>query len=270
MLGKVEKTFVVLVCASLVALAVSVGATEYNPGVQVGYWVEYGNFVTRGLDDSENFNETKWMKMEVTRVVGNRVTVHISRTFKNDTFEDGSDCVFDVATNETDRSANGTNLWNNYAMVAGNLTETSDTHLILIIPEGFSLRPAAMFINKTETKDLLGMYRTVNLVDYYYSNSTYYYDYRFYAAYDQTTGMLLELNYSLTSQISPDTNEEFSFSATDLNTKLTSSDKTLIYAEVVIAVVIVVIIAAAFVVRRRRKAHAVGFVRKVAKKNARK
>jgi len=270
LLDKLEKIFVILICTSFVVLAVPVGATEYNPGVQVGYWVEYGNFVTRGLGDPENFNTTKWMKMEVTRVVGSRITVHTSRTLMNGTFQDGSDYVFDAATNETDRSANATNLWNNYLMVAGNLTEGSDTHLILIIPEGFSLRPAAMFINKTETKDLLGMNRTVNLVDYYYSNSTYYYDYRFYVAYDQTTGMLLELNYSLTSQISPDANEEFSFSATDLNTKPKSSDNTLIYTEVAIAVVIVVIIATALVVRRRRKAHAVGFVRKVAKKNTRK
>jgi hypothetical protein len=265
MLDKLDRALAVLICASFIVLAVPVGATDHNPGVQVGYWVEYGNFVTRGPVDSENLNATKWMKMEVTLVVGNRVTVHTSRMFKNDTFQDGSDYVFDVATNETDRSANATDLWSNYLMVAGNLAEGSDTHLLVALPEGL----AAMFINKTETKDLLGMNRTVNLVDRNESLEPYY-DYEFHLVYDQATGMLLELNCSLTSRNVPSTNEMLSYSATEINTTPKSSDNTLTYAIVTIAAVIIVVIAVALVIRQRRKARTVKSVQKASKKKTRK
>lgn len=267
MLDKLEKVFAVLICASFVVLAVPVGATEYNPGVQVGYWVEYRNLISGGTGNPEDFNATEWMKMEVILVTGNRVTVHTSRMLMNGTFQDGSDYVFDVATRETDRSGDSSNLWNNYLVVAGNLAEGSDTHLLVALPEG----SAAMFINKTETKDLLGMNRTVNLIDCNESlNAIPDYDFEFHLVYDQATGMLLELNYSLTSHSIPSANEGVSYSAAEINTKTKSSDDTLTYAEVTIAAVIIVVIAAAFVVRRRRKAHAAGSVKKVTKKKAKK
>jgi hypothetical protein len=267
MLGKVEKVFIVLICASLLVLAVSVGATEYSPGVQVGYSVRYENFVVQDPSDSGSiFNATKWMKMEVIGVIGNRVTVHTSRTLKNDTFEDGSDYVFDVATSEMDRSGSAADLWNNYLVVAGNLTEGSDTHLGVMLPKG----SVAMFINRTETKDLLGTNRTVNLVDYYESSKlTFDYSYEFHAVYDQATGMLLNLNYSLTYPSIPIGNEVLSYSAAEINTTPQSSDNTLTYAGVTIAIVIIVVIAATLVVRRRRKAQTVESVHKVAKKTAR-
>lgn len=267
MLDKLEKVLTILICTSFVVLVVPVGATEFNPGVQVGYWVEYRNLVSGGTGNPEDFNATEWMKMEITLVTGNRVTVHTSRMLMNDTFQDGYDYVFDVATGETDRSADATNLWNNYLVVAGNLAEGSDTHLAVLLPKG----SAAMLINKTETKDLLGMNRTVNLVDYNESfNAIPDYNYELHVVYDQATGMLLELNYSLTSHSIPSANEVVSYSAAEINTKPKSSDNTLTYAEVTIAVVITAVIAAALVVRRRRKAHAAGSVQKVAKKKTRK
>jgi hypothetical protein len=263
MQDNLEKVFVVLICASFVVLAVPVGATEYSPGVQVGYWVEYRNLVSGGTGNPEDFNATEWMKMEVTLVTGNRVTVHTSRMLMNGTFQDGYDYVFDVATGETDRSGDSSNLWNNYFVVAGNLAGGSDTHLAVVLPEG----SAAMFINKTETKDLLGMNRTVNLVDRNASlNAIPDYDYQFHSVYDQTTGMLLELNYSLTSHSIPSTNEVVSYSAAEINTKPKSSDNTLTYTEVAIAVVIIVAVAATLVVRRRRKAHATRSLQEAAKK----
>jgi hypothetical protein len=267
MLDKLEKVFVVLICASFVVLAVPVRATEYNPGVQVGYWVEYRNLVSGGIGNPEDFNATEWIKMEVIAVVGNRVTVHTSRMFMNGTFQDGSDYVFDVATNETNRLGDPTNLWNNYFVIAGGLTAGSDTHLGVLLSEGST----PMLINKTETKDLLGMNRTVNLVDYNESLTTIPdYDYEFHTVYDQATGMLLELNYSLTSHSIPSTNEMVSYSAAEINTSPKSSDNTLTYVEVAIAVVIVATVAAALVIRRRRKAQAIGSVRKAAKKKTRK
>lgn len=267
MLDKLEKVFVILICTCFVVLVVPVGATEYNPGVQVGYWVEYRNLVSGGIGNPEGFNVTEWMKMEVTLVTGNRVTVHTSRMLMNGTFQDGYDYVFDVATGETDRSADAANLWNNYLVVAGNLAEGSDTHLAVLLPKG----SAAMFINKTETKNLLGLNRTVNIVDYNESvNAIPDYSYEFHAVYDQATGMLLDLNYSLTSQSIPSGNEVVSYSAAEINTKPKSSDNTLTYTEVTIAVVIIVVIVVALVVRLRRKTHTVESVQKVAKKTTRK
>jgi hypothetical protein len=267
MLDKLEKILVVLICASFGVLVAPVRATEYSPGVQAGYGVEYRNLVSSGPYNPEDFNVTQWMKMEVTLVIGNRVTVHTSRKLMNGTFQDGGDYVFDVATGETDRSASPTDLWSNYFVVAGNLTEGSDTHLGVMLPKGSAL----MFINKTETKDLLGANRTVNSVDYKESSNTIPdYSYEFHATYDQVTGMLLELNYSQTSNSIPSTNEVISYSAAEINTIPKSSDNTLTYAGVIIAIVSVAVIAATLVVRRRRKAHAVGSMQKVAKKTTRK
>jgi len=265
MLGKLKKVIVAMICASFVILAVPVRAAEYNPGVQVGYWVEYKNLVSRGASNPPDFNTTERMKMEITSIVGERVTVHTSRMLMNGTFQDGYDYVFDVATGETDRSADSSNLWNNYFIVAGNLTEGSDTHLAVALPEGSS----AMFINKTETRDLLGVNRTVNLVNYNESlNAIPDYDYQFHVVYDQTTGMLLELNYSLTSHSIPSANELVSYSAADISTTPKSPDNTMIYTEVAIAAVIIVVVAAALVVRRRRKAHATRSVQEAAKNKA--
>lgn len=126
-----------------------------------------------------------------------------------------------------------------------------------------------MFINKTETRDLLGVNRTVNLVNYNESlNVIPDYDYQFHVVYDQTTGMLLELNYSLTSHSTPSTNELVSYSAADISTTPKPPDNMLIYTEVVIATVIIVTVAAALVVRRRRKAHATRSVQEAAKNKA--
>ena len=252
MLGKLKKFIAAMICASFVILAVPARATEYNLGVQVGYWVEYRNLVSRGASNPPDFNTTEWMKMEITSTVGKRVTIHTSRMLMNGTFQDGYDYVFDVATGETDRSADPSNLWNNYFIVAGDLTEGSDTHLAVALPEGSS----AMFINKTETRDILGMNRTVNLVNYSESlNVIPDYYYQFHVVYDQTTGMLLELDYSLTSHSIPSANELVSYSAADISTTPKPPDNTLIYAEVAVAAVTVGAVAAALVVRRRRKAH---------------
>jgi len=256
MLDKPEKISVVLICASFVVLAVAVGATEYNPGVQVGYWVEYRNLVSGGTGNPEDFNVTEWMKMEVTLVTGNRVTVQMSRKLMNGTVQPGLDYLFDVATGETDRSANAADLWNNYLVVAGNLAEGSDTHLAVLLPSGAATSTrAAMFINKTETRDLLGLNRTVNLVDYYESSNatTTDYGYEFHAVYDQATGMLLNLNCSLTYPSIPMGNEVLSYSAAEINTKPRPTDYTLVYTGVAVTAVIILAGASTFVLRRRRK-----------------
>lgn len=267
MLDKLEKAFAILICTCFVVPFVPVGATEYNPGVQVGYWVKYRNLVSGGIGNPEDFNITESMKMEVTLVNGKRVTVHTSRMLRNGTFQDGSDYVFDVATGDTDRSADAANLWNNYLVVAGNLAEGSDTQLAVLLPTG----SAAMFINKTETKDLLGLNRTVNLVDYNESlNTIPDYSYEFHAVYDQATGMLLNLNYSLTSKSIPSGNEVISYSAAEINTKPKSSDNTLTYTGVAIAVLIIAVIAVALVVRLRRGTRSRGSVQKAVKKTTRK
>jgi hypothetical protein len=249
---KLEKVFAVLICTSFVVLAFPVGATEYNPGVQVGYWVEYMNLVSGGTGNPEDFNVTEWMRMEVTLVTGNRVTVHTSRKLMNGTFQDGYDYVFDVATGETDRSADATNLWNNYFVVASNLTENSDTRLKVA---GLSEGVSQMLINKTETRALQGTGRTVNLVNYSSSLGALF-DYRFYAVYDQATGMLLELNISLTSQTAPSKNEVLSFSAARINTEPRPTDYTLVYMGVAVTTVIILAGASAFVLRRRKKSQA--------------
>jgi hypothetical protein len=249
MQDKLSKVVVALLSACFVILSVPVKAAEYNPGVQVGYWVEYKNLASSGPYNPQDFNVTEWMRMEVINVVGRNVTVHTSQMLKDGTFLDGYDYVFDVDTGGTDRSADPSNLWNNYFIIAGNLTENSDTHLTLRLDPG----AFPMLVNKTETRDLLGTNRAVNKVNYSESLEGYY-DYQFYAMYDQATGMLLELNISTTSQTTPSGNEVLSFSAADINTKPRPPDYALVYTGVAFAAFIVV--AAALVLVRRRKTRA--------------
>jgi len=247
MQGKLKKFVVALICASLVILVAPGEAAEYSPGVQVGYWVEYRNLVSGGPFNPQDFNTTKWMKMEVTSVVGKRVTVHTSRMLENGSFQDGYDYVFDVETGETDRSTDPSSLWSNYFIIAGNLTENSDTRLKLRL----SLGAFPMLVNETETRDLLGTNRSVNVVNYSESLEPYY-GYKFYAMYDQATGMLLELNVSTVSKTTPTSNEVISFSAVDINAKPRPFDYALIYTGVAIAAFILGAIALLALRKKKR------------------
>jgi hypothetical protein len=74
MVGSKSKIAVALAFVLLLAFVFPVFAVDYKPGVSAGQYVRYGNFVGVNIP---NYNTTafNWMKIEVTAVTGNEVTL---------------------------------------------------------------------------------------------------------------------------------------------------------------------------------------------------
>lgn len=238
MLSIYKKTLFALVTLFLIQ-PVLTEALGHDPGVQVGYWVKYGNIVGVGPFYTD-FNETDYIKVEVVRVAGSQVNLRMSRTFKNGTLQPGVEMEFHFDTGITDA---GTNWYSHFIIPAG-LVENDEVKG----PSGAS----SMIINKTETRYVLGANRTVDIANYTASIANYV-DYQFLAIYDQTTGFLLQFNESYISQSTPAGNEILSFEAVEMNTIPSASDMTPIY--VASAVVLAAVAAGLLVLRRKRKIH---------------
>jgi hypothetical protein len=160
-----------LVCVLLiVAFVAPVLAVDYNPGVSVGQWIKYGNYVV--TTPAESVISPDWSMMEVTRVSGKEITLHITGAYMNGTALPSSDVICNI-------EAGGFNMWQRYIMAA-NLnqgdkilnTATADT------------------INKTETRTILGTSRSVNILNFTYSYAGQ--DTTFTYIYDKASGMNLE------------------------------------------------------------------------------
>ena len=234
-----KKTLFALVTLFLIQ-PVLTEALGHDPGVQVGYWVKYGNIVGVGPSYTD-FNETDYIKVEVVSVAGSQVNLRRSSTFKNGTLQPGVEMEFHFDTGVTDA---GTNWYGPFIIPAG-LVENDEVKR----PSGAS----SMIINKTETRYVLGANRTVDIVSYTASIVVNYVDYQFLAIYDQTTGFLLQFNESYISQSTPSGNEILSFEAVEMNTIPSSSDMTSIY--VASAVVVAAVAAGLLILRRKRKMH---------------
>jgi hypothetical protein len=68
----------------LTALVLPVLGAIYNPGVSVGQYVKYGNFVGNG-QGFESFNEIGFEQFQVTAVSGSMVTLLSTGQYKNET-----------------------------------------------------------------------------------------------------------------------------------------------------------------------------------------
>ena len=136
-----------LACVLLMATFVApVRATEYNPGVSVGQWIKYGDYVL--TTPAESVISPDWSMMEVIAVSGKEVTLRITGAYMNGTALPPSEVICNIDVGRT-------NEWQRY-IIAADLNEgdkilntaTADT------------------INTTETRTILGASRSVNILNF--------------------------------------------------------------------------------------------------------
>jgi hypothetical protein len=186
---------------TLTVLSLPVLGAIYNPGVSVGQYVKYGNFVGSG-QGFESFNEISFEQFQVTAVSGSLVTLLSTGQTKNGTALPG----------------NGTSeVWD---VTAGTLNGSPDVQGPIIaanLNQGDAIPPPNTYsVNSTEERTYLGVARAVNLLtltiftsDY---NSTLSY------IYDRQTGMLLEASNQLVTQSQPEPiTSSYSYSAIETN-----------------------------------------------------
>jgi hypothetical protein len=166
-----------LVCVLLiVAFVAPVWAAEYNPGVSVGQWVKYGNYVV--TTPAETVISPDWGMIEVVGVSGKEVTLRITGAYMNGTAIPSSEVICNIEAGRTDE-------WQRY-IIAANLnqgdkilnTATADT------------------INKTETRTILGASRSVNMLNFTYSAAGQ--DMTFTYIYDKASGIDLGFEMKIT------------------------------------------------------------------------
>jgi hypothetical protein len=170
----------------LAAFATPVFATTYNPGVTVGQYVKYGNFVGTG-QGFEQFNDYDWLKLQVTNVSGSEVTLLSTGQYKNGTAIPGNDTtnVWDVATG----NQNGVPITEG-PIIAANLNQGDQ------IPP-----PNTYSVNQTNTALFLGVSRSVNVLDV--DVFTENYNTTLSYVYDRASGMLLQSISQTTTQAQP-------------------------------------------------------------------
>ena len=166
-----------LACVLLMATFVApVRATEYNPGVSVGQWIKYGDYVL--TTPAESVISPDWSMMEVIAVSGKEVTLRITGAYMNGTALPPSEVICNIDVGRT-------NEWQRY-IIAADLNEgdkilntaTADT------------------INTTETRTILGASRSINILNFTYSAAGQ--DMTFTYIYDKASGMNLEFEMKIT------------------------------------------------------------------------
>jgi hypothetical protein len=170
----------------LSVLALPVLALTYSPGVTVGKYVKYGNFVGTG-QGFEGFNDIGFQQFQVTAVSGNQVTLLSTGQYKNGTVLPG----------------NGTTeVWD---IAAGTQNGTPDTQGPIIaanLNQGDAIPPVDTYmVNSTEQRSYLGVNRSVNLLSVTLSTSDYNTTLSY--VYDKASGMLLESSLQTVTQSEP-------------------------------------------------------------------
>jgi hypothetical protein len=220
----------------LAALALSVFAQEYNPGVTEGQYVTYGNFVGIG-PGFESFNDYDLLKLEVVSVSGNEVTLLSTGQFKNGNAipGNGTTTVWNVETGTEDGTPSTQG-----PIIAANLVQGD------AIPP-----PNTYTVNKTEDQTYLGTSRSVNILDV--TISTPDYDTTLAYVYDRVSGMLLEST-SKTTQTQPEpSTSEYSYSIIETNIFETAPRTLPAEYIIIVAVVAIVIMVAILVIWKRTK-----------------
>ncbi len=254
---------IVIVSSLVPAFAVVYVQSVYDPGVLVGQYVKYGNFVAlpappMGLG---------WMKIEVTTVSGKEITLLASGVLQNGTAipTSGTSTTYNVETGKMNQTTDYT-----YGVIiAGNLNEGDP---VPPLDAGFK-------INKTETRTYNGVSRSVNIIETTYSDVNY--ENHWTLVYDKISGITLEFGFEVTQKGATPTTTKTGYSVTETNiftsaqptqtleptqsliatppSEETPSPELLQFAlptEVLIGVVIVialVIVAAAILVLRKRR-----------------
>lgn len=226
-----------LIFTLLMGLAVPVLAVDYNPGVSVGQWAEYDNYI---IDDQES--NVNWTRFSVTAVGGKEVTLTELTVYMDGT-DEIVDKVYNVEAGTVDgQPATFPGTW----IIATNLDESD------------ALPPVDLgyIVNKTETRTYLGVSRSVNIVSYSYSGEGYTISETF--VYDKASGIMLEMEGETVADVVTST---YSHSITITNifeeteptpTPTPSEGIPVEYLYVGVAVIIIIVAAAAIILLKKR------------------
>jgi hypothetical protein len=170
----------------LVALAAPVLGVQYNPGVAVGQYVKYGNFVGSGIG-YENFNDYGFLTLQVVGVSGSSVTLLSTGQYKNGTVLPG----------------NGTtDMWDLVSGTKNGVPTTQGYIIATNLNQGDAIPPPNTYtINQTVDRTYLGTTRTVNILEVTVSSPDYNSTLNY--VYDKLSGMLLESTSTTTTQAQP-------------------------------------------------------------------
>jgi hypothetical protein len=179
-------TVILLTFALLAAFALPAFAVEYNPGVTVGQYIKYGNFVGTG-PGVETFNNISWQKFQVTDVSGKVITLLSTGQYKNGTAIPGNNSV---------------EVWNIETGTENGVPNTQGPIVAANLNQGDAIPPPNTYtVNRTETRTYLSVSRTVTILDLTipapeYNTSLSY-------VYDRASGMLLESTTQTITQADP-------------------------------------------------------------------
>jgi len=237
----------VLLFALVINMAIPVLAVDYKPGVTVGQYVKYGNFYgwLRAL------NETNWIKTEVVAVSGNVVTLRFTGEYRNGTtmtefpLAPHEITVIDISNGKfgSDDSESGKPAPFVYIM-PGNLNGGDEVPPL----------DSSYFINKTETRNYLGVNRQVNILEKHITDNRKYW-WTWQKIYDKTTGLLLELK---DTQRASNTVVSYGFSVVETNifeTTVIPPEETashLEYMHIAIAATIIVTVGVSVLLLKKR------------------
>lgn len=166
-----------LVCVLLImAFVAPVWAAEYSPGVSVGQWVKYGDYVV--TTPAEAVISPDWSMIEVVGVSGKEVTLRITGAYKNGTAVPASQLSCNIESGMTGG-------FQRY-IIAANLNQ-GDKILNLAVSDT---------INKTETRTILGVSRSVNILNF--TSSFPGQNIKIAYIYDKASGMQLGMEMETT------------------------------------------------------------------------
>ena len=209
------------------ALAFPVFALEYNPGIKVGQYIKYGNFVGIG-PGVESFNDYSWSKLEVTDVSGKEITLLSTGQFKDGTAIPGN---------------GATEVWNIETGTQNGFPSTQGPIIAANLNQGDAIPPANTYlVNGTANRVYLGVSRSVNILETAVSTPDYSTSLTY--IYDKASGILLESSVE-TTQNQPQTTSQYSYSIIETNIFASTPknpilDLSTVYLVIVIAVIVLV------------------------------
>jgi hypothetical protein len=175
-------------------LGVPALAVEYNPGVSVGQWMKYGNYVVTTPGGS--VVSPDWSMIEVIGVSGKEVTLRITGEYMNGTAIPPSELTCNIESGITGGHQR--------YIIAANLSQGDK---ILNVPVSDT-------INRTEIRTILGTNRSVNILNF--TSSFPGQNMKIAYIYDQVSGMHLGMEMEMTI-IEPAVTYTNSYSIIDTN-----------------------------------------------------
>lgn len=220
--------------------ALPVFAIDYAAGVTKGQYVTYGNFVGEG-PGVETFNDYNWSKLEVADVSGKEVTLLSTGQFKNGAPIPGNGTI---------------EVWNVETGTENGVPSTQGPIIAANLTEGDPIPPPNTYtINKTETRNYLGISRSVTVLAVTISTPDYSTSLTY--VYDQASGMLLESTVETTQNQPESVTSTYSYSVIETNlfesAPIIPISSALIIFVIIVIAIIVVLVVAVFVLRKKAK-----------------